>query len=254
MAEQFLNRLAEIERRVISLEEMLKRMVTILTSVNELRSELKVTRDEILGAISSGSGAAGDSSVAEEVAGLVVSELQAVKDQLLTSMADVTSSVAKISAAGEGPATPQVNTDELKRMIRDMFDEYKLELAELVESGLSRTSTAVAEPASAASAQSATTTQPPVSVPPDKSMKIAAELDKIVESLKMGCIAGDVLDTMEQAKTQITKIVPSDQIMVKIDKWAGLLTGYSRRHQVQAKDIMKLKKEIKDEIVRYRPS
>jgi hypothetical protein len=94
----------------------------------------------------------------------------------------------------------------------------------------------------------------PVSMSADKGMRIADQLDKIVDSLKMGCLAGDVLDGLNEAKTEIMKIVPSDAIMVKIDKWAGVVSGYSKRHQIQAKDILKLKKEIKDEIPKYRPA
>jgi hypothetical protein len=85
-------------------------------------------------------------------------------------------------------------------------------------------------------------------------MKVADQLERIVDSMKMGCLAGDVLDVMNEAKDEIMKIVPSDAIMVKIDKWAGLVGSYSKRHQLQAKDILKLKKEIKDEIPKYRPA
>ena len=59
---------------------------------------------------------------------------------------------------------------------------------------------------------------------------------------------------MNQSKEEIMKIVPSDPIMVKIDKWAGIVNTYSLRHELQAKDILKLKKDLKDEIPRYRPA
>ena len=70
----------------------------------------------------------------------------------------------------------------------------------------------------------------------------------------MGCKAGDVLDVMTDAKSEITKVVPSDPVMVKIDKWAGIVNTYSLRHELQAKDILKLKKDLKEEIPKYRPA
>ena len=59
---------------------------------------------------------------------------------------------------------------------------------------------------------------------------------------------------MNDAKVEIMKIVPSDPIMVKIDKWAGLVGNYSKRHELQAKDILKLKKDLREEIPKYRPA
>ena len=48
MAEQFLSRLGEIEKSIGSLGETLKRMITILGAVSEIKSELKVTKDEMM--------------------------------------------------------------------------------------------------------------------------------------------------------------------------------------------------------------
>jgi hypothetical protein len=85
-------------------------------------------------------------------------------------------------------------------------------------------------------------------------MQIADQLDYVIKSLKMGCKAGAVLDVMAEAKAAITKIVPSDPIMVHIDRWAGVVSGYQKRKELQARDILKLKKEIKAEIPKYRPA
>jgi hypothetical protein len=85
-------------------------------------------------------------------------------------------------------------------------------------------------------------------------MQIAGHLNSIVKSLKMGCKAGPVLTTMEEAKESILKIVPSDPIMVAIDRWAGVVGGYQKRKELQARDILKLKKEIKAEIPKYQPA
>ena len=68
----------------------------------------------------------------------------------------------------------------------------------------------------------------------------------------MGCIAGDVLDALAESKAAIMKIVPSDPIMVHIDRWASIVGGYQKRKEIQARDIIQLKKEIKAEISKYK--
>jgi hypothetical protein len=85
-------------------------------------------------------------------------------------------------------------------------------------------------------------------------MKVADILQGIIGSLKMGCLAGDVLGAMADAKTSVMKILPSDAIMVKIDRWSGMVATYPKRNELQAKDILKLKQEIKAEIARYQPA
>jgi hypothetical protein len=85
-------------------------------------------------------------------------------------------------------------------------------------------------------------------------MGIAAQLEAIVATLKMGCKAGTVLDQMASSKAEIIKIVPSDPIMVKIDKWNGIVAAVPRRKELQARDILKIKKEMKKEIKRYQPA
>ena len=50
------------------------------------------------------------------------------------------------------------------------------------------------------------------------------------------------------------KIVPSDPIMVKMDRWIGTVSAYPKRHELQARDILKLKKDLKTEIPKYRPA
>jgi hypothetical protein len=93
-----------------------------------------------------------------------------------------------------------------------------------------------------------------VSISADRAMKVADQLELILKSLKMGCVAGNVLDTMTEAKAEIMKIVPSDPIMVKMDKWAGTVSAYPKRKELQARDILKLKKDLKAEIPKYRPA
>ncbi|MHA2187418.1 MAG: hypothetical protein ACW99V_04190, partial [Candidatus Thorarchaeota archaeon] len=51
MAEQFLNRLDKIEEKIEGLGETLKRMITILGTVTEIKSEVRQAKDETLDAI-----------------------------------------------------------------------------------------------------------------------------------------------------------------------------------------------------------
>jgi hypothetical protein len=92
------------------------------------------------------------------------------------------------------------------------------------------------------------------SVSPHAGMQIAAQLEAIVATLKMGCKAGTVLDQIASSKAEITRIVPSDPIMVKIDNWNGIVAAVPRRKELQARDILKIKKEMKKEIKRYQPA
>ncbi len=270
MAEQFLARLNEIEKKVEALGETLKRMITILTAVTEIKSELVVTKEQVIDAVKS-SGAP-DAALSEELAQLVVSEVRAAKDEILSSQA----------AAGETSApAPSVDIEQLAEMIKneigflgkflgERLDAFKEELIEIVQSAPPAPAAAPAAPVSAAPATEAPAAAPAPtaasaepasamhtgssSLPLDRAMKVADQLDRIIKSLKMGCVAGDVLEVMTDAKAEIMKITSSDPIMVKIDKWMGVVAAYSKRHQLQARDIIKLKKEIKEELPKYRPS
>jgi hypothetical protein len=39
-----------------------------------------------------------------------------------------------------------------------------------------------------------------------------------------------------------------------MDKWAGVVSAYPKRKELQARDILKLKKDLKAEIPKYRPA
>jgi hypothetical protein len=240
MAEQFLNRLNQIEDSINQLGETLKRMITILGSVTEIKSDIRVAKEEILHALSNLPTPAAAAPVADntdEFAKMVVQEVGAVrvfvqesveslKNDMMDILADVSERIDEVASAPPAPIAPA--------------------------------------PAPAPAAAPAPTTepvaQPPASetiaaaVPADRAMKVADQLERITKSLKMGCIAGDVLDTMNDVKAEITKIVPSDPIMVKIDKWAGIVAAYPKRHELQARDILKLKKDLKAETPKYRPA
>jgi len=266
-----LSRLTDIEKRIQALDETLKRMATILASVTDLKAEVKAAKTEILAGIGSTRRSQDDPHATEEVVSLMVSELQATKDQLLTTMNDVISALtaakgqSDVGTQGDVGRVIDGRMKEFGDMMRESLEGFKLELFETI--GAIR---AAAPPAAATSASvPAYSEEPPEETPTvaraaaapvasslsaDRGMKVADQLERIVDSMKMGCLAGDVLDVMNEAKDEIMKIVPSDAIMVKIDKWAGLVGSYSKRHQLQAKDILKLKKEIKDEIPKYRPA
>ena len=214
MAEQFLSRLSQIEASIASLGETLKRMITILTSVTEIKSELRVTKQEIVDAIAK-------------------------------------------QAQSRAPAA----SDDTNRVVRDGFQKLETSLTESIERLRADINESIQNlqsgaPAYAAESQAAPAATAPAAsrVPTDKAMQIADILQGIIGSLKMGCLAGDVAQTLTDSKAAIMKIVPSDPAMVKIDRWVGMLASYPKRNELQAKDILKLKQEIKAEIAKYQPA
>ncbi len=234
-------------------------MAIILASVTDLKTDVKAAKTEILAGLGSARRSQDDPHATEEVVSLMVSELQATKDQLLTTMNDVISALSAAKGQGDVGRVIDGRMKELGDMIKESIEGLKLELYETIEASRPPAPAAVSvyseePPEEMPTAARAVAAPVASSLSADRGMKVAEQLERIVDSMKMGCLAGDVLDIMNEAKTEITKIVPSDAIMVKIDKWAGLVGSYSRRHQLQAKDIVKLKKEIKEEIPKYRPA
>ncbi len=229
MAEQFLSRLNKIEESINQLGETLKRMITILGTVTEIKSEVRTSKDEILEALKQPAApAAAPSEDNTELAKMVVQEVGAVRVFVQESM------------------------EKLKKEMTAMLSEIEIPAPVVVPA---------AAPAAAptpAKAPAPTPAEPMAGAPPslaaDRGMQVADQLERIVESMKMGCTAGDVLDVMSEVKAEIMKIVPSDPIMVKIDKWAGVVAGYPKRNELQARDILKLKKDLRDEIPKYRPA
>ncbi len=227
MAEEFVNRLNKIDKNIEYLGETLKRMITILATVTEVKSDVRQAKEEILEALK-----------------------------------DLPSSIPKPEAA---LAEPTISVEDISAIIKAEMTSFMEFVDESIESMKSELDEAISKiPASiptavsaAAPVSGAAETPVPVmasSLSPDRAMKVADHLEAILASLKMGCVAGDVIDTMTEAKSEIMKLVPSDQIMVKIDKWAGVVNTYNLRHELQARDILKLKKEIKAEIPSYRPA
>ena len=58
MAEQFLSRLNKMEDSINQLGETLKRMITILGTVTEIKSEVRTAKDEIIQALANSPSAA----------------------------------------------------------------------------------------------------------------------------------------------------------------------------------------------------
>ncbi len=235
MAEQFLSRLNKIEESINQLGETLKRMITILGTVTEIKSEIRVAKDEILQAIANMPAPVAPPDNTDEFAKMVVQEVGNVRVFVQESMENF--------------------RNEMTAAMKEMVAGF----AELsVTAAPAPVAPAPAPRASRAPAPEAPAQEAPVydsgSIPADRAMKVADQLEKILDSLKMGCVSGDVLEIMTDAKDEITKIVPSDPIMVKIDKWAGLVSSYPKRNELQARDVIKLKKEIKDEVPKYRPA
>lgn len=234
MAEQFLNRLNKMDESINQLGETLKRMITILGTVTEIKSEIRVAKEEVIKAISAlpkTSPAQHDHS--DELAKMVVEEVGAVR----VFVQQATESLR----------------NEMIEILQEMISNVQAQQAAVP----------VAAPAAAprASARAAPPVQVqeeeeeaaaiPSSLPADRSLKIADELIAVMNSLKMGCVAGDVLEALSFAKDSIMNTVPSDPIMVKIDKWVGLVGNYPKRNELQARDVIKLKKDLKEEISRY---
>jgi hypothetical protein len=200
-------------------------MITILGTVTEIKSEVRTAKDEILAALANQPQVAAAPDNQEALANMVVQEVGAVRVFVQEAMENLRNEMLQIikemPAPAPAPAAPAPAPTPAPA--------------------------AAPEPAPAA----ATT---PSSVPAAKSMQIADQLQLLIKALKMGCKAGDVLDTMAEVKATITKIVPSDPIMVQIDKWAGVVGGYQKRKELQARDIIQMKKEIKAEIPKYSPA
>ena len=234
LAEQFLSRLTKIEESINQLGETLKRMITILSTVTEIKSEVRVAKEEILAALGSQAKAAHPPDNQEDLANMVVQEVGAIRVFVQQSMEDLRNEMIDIIESLPTPEPIPVSTPAAPPPV---------------------TPTPTPTPAPTPSAEPAPTPSvAPSSIPADRGMEIAGQLNRIVKSLKMGCIAGDVLDTMAEVKAAISKIVPSDPIMVHIDRWAGVVGGYQKRKELQARDILKLKKEIKAEIPKYKPA
>ena len=253
MAEQFLSRLNKMEDSINQLGETLKRMITILGTVTEIKSEVRQAKDEILQALANMPSAAPSATPVvdntDEYAKMVVQEVGAVR------------------------VFVQESVESLKNDMMGLLNEMVIGL----ETAASAPPPVAPAPAPAPAAAPTPVPEPaptpapepapaPVEIPaesaaamsssisPDRAMKVADQLDIILKSLKMGCVAGKVLDTMTDAKAEIMKIVPSDPIMVKMDKWAGTVSAYPKRKELQARDILKLKKDLKAEIPKYRPA
>jgi hypothetical protein len=238
MAEQFLSRLTKIEDSINQLGETLKRMITILGTVTEIKSEVRVSKDEIISALGKQVHPAPAPDNQEALASMVVQEVGAIRVFVQESIERLRNELIQIieDMPAPAPAAPVS-----RPVVPTPAPTPPPVPSPTPEPSIAPTP----KPTPALEAT-------PSSIPADRSMQIADHLSSIVKSLKMGCIAGDVLDTMAEAKAAITKIVPSDPIMVHIDKWASLVSGYQKRKEIQARDIIQLKKDIKAEIPKYR--
>ena len=179
MAEQFLNRLKDIEKSIGALDETLKRMITILGAMTEIRSDIRMAKDEIIDAIKGGTGSAPD---IDEIAVLIKGQFDTIgkfiNDAMESTRADIFAAMKQIPAAAPAPAARPPPAPKPTPAPAPTPEPPAPEI--------------VVTPA-----PSAPTT---VTIPADKAMKIADELDNIVASLKMGCKAGKVLEQMEDSR------------------------------------------------------
>lgn len=237
MAEQFLSRLNQIEDSINQLGETLKRMITILGSVTEMKSDIRVSKDEILQALTNLPTPTASAPVednTDEFAKMVVQEVGAVRVFVQEAV--------------------ETLRGEMMGLFNEMTTKMEATVAAVPPAPAPQPAPVAPAPEPVVQIEPEPATPTVVSIPADRAMKVADQLQKVVKSLKMGCVAGDVLEAMNDAKTEIMKIVPSDPIMVKIDKWAGTVSAYPKRKELQARDILKLKKDLKAEIPKYRPA
>jgi hypothetical protein len=222
-------------------------MITILGSVTEIKSEVRAAKEEILKALEKVPAAATPAPIndnTDEFAKMVVQEvgsvrvfvqesIESLKADMMALLDEMTESITEVATTT--PVSPPP--------------------APAMQPVPSPAPTPAPTPAPAAAPeQPPAAAAAPISIPADRAMKVADQLTIILKSLKMGCVAGEVLDTMTGSKAEIMKIVPSDPIMVKMDKWMGTVSAYPKRKELQARDILKLKKDIKAEIPKYRPA
>src|SRR4030042_1299385 len=87
MAEQFLNRLNKMDESIHQLGETLKRMITILGTVTEIKSEVRGAKEEIIRALASKPAAAPiEHDHTDELAKMVVQEVGDVRVFVQQSM------------------------------------------------------------------------------------------------------------------------------------------------------------------------
>ncbi|MFW9850852.1 MAG: hypothetical protein ACFFF4_17125 [Candidatus Thorarchaeota archaeon] len=257
MAEEFLNRLNGLEKKIDGLGETLMRMITILGNVTDLKSDLTMVKEELSESIKSmPQPAAPTSGITKEDLVQVISNLPKAEGGGGGLSAEEVTQIVK-AELGDVLEQVLVSVSELQDELNDKIDALGVTMSTVSAAPAAAPATTAAPAASSAEPIAGSPSAAEVGssgVSPDKAMKIADQLNIILKSLKMGCKAGPVLDTMNDVKAEILKIVPSDPIMIKIDKWVGIVNTYSLRHELQAKDILKLKKELKQEIPKYRPA
>jgi len=253
MAEQFLSRLDKMDDSINQLGETLKRMITILGTVTEIKSEVRIAKDEILQALSNLPTAAPPEPVidnTDEYAKMVIQEVGSVRvfvQEAVETLRDemtgfLTEMIKSLETAAPAPVAPAPTPEPTPtpEPVAPAPTPEPIPEPTPTPAPIETPAEPVAPVAS--------------SIPADRAMQVADQLEIILKSLKMGCVSGKVLDTMAEARVEIEKIVPSDPIMVKMDKWAGTVSKYPKRKELQARDILKIKKDIKAEIPKYRPA
>ncbi|MFW9982780.1 MAG: hypothetical protein ACFFE3_12810 [Candidatus Thorarchaeota archaeon] len=266
MAEKFLSRLTKIEESINQLGETLKRMITILGTVTEIKSEVRVSKEEIMAALGNQSDSSGGDNQ-EALASMVVQEVGAIRVFVQQSMETLRNEVTKIIENHRTEMTKLIESIPAPTIAPEVSPKPAPHPTPTPTSTKAPDPTPTPAPAPTpmpepapipepepVAVTAAAATEPIGSIPADRAMQIAGHLEAVVKSLKMGCKAGPVLDALVEVKEAITKIVPSDPIMVHIDRWTGVVDGYPKRKELQARDILKLKKEIKEEIPKYRPA
>jgi len=117
MAEQFLSRLDKMDDSINQLGETLKRMITILGTVTEIKSEVRIAKDEILQALSNLPTAAPPEPVidnTDEYAKMVIQEVGSVRvfvQEAVETLRDemtgfLTEMIKSLETAAPAPVAP----------------------------------------------------------------------------------------------------------------------------------------------------
>ncbi|MHA2152466.1 MAG: hypothetical protein ACXAAQ_10830, partial [Candidatus Thorarchaeota archaeon] len=196
MAEQFLGRLTKIEESIGQLGETLKRMITILGTVTEIKSEVRLSKEEIMTSLGSQSSGAPASDNSEALASMVVQEVGAIRVFVQESIETLKSEMNQLveSYMSEMTQIVEKQWNELTQLLESMSAS---EPAPIAAPAPTPAPTPPPTPAPTAAPEPVPEPVPVISMeasslPADRALQIADQLQTIIKSLKMGCKAGDV--------------------------------------------------------------
>ncbi len=215
MAEVFLKRLEHIETSIKDINESMARLVKLFGTFTELKVDMNAFKDEILARI-------------EELESKVAS--------------------GEVQTSGEGGSVDLSEVYEKIDNLAQKLESIEEKLGEILSSG--------AKPAPVEGAEQTETFAIPgsptegLAIPPERAKPVVDILRGVIAAMKFGVTSGELMEKMEQAKTDIMKYLPSDPVLVKFDQWMNVLMKTPKRNEVKTRDIRFLKTEVNSEIER----